>query len=387
MDTVPPCPAPTIDSTRDARGQRRDRVALVLQGGGALGAYQGGVFQALEARGIVPDWIAAVSIGAINGAIIAGNPPERRLERLRGFWELITARRMEWPILDGDAAHRIANTVSAAGSILFGQPGFFKPNLPGPWLSPRGSKQATAYYDTSPLRETLLHFVDFDLLNDGPIRFAVSAVNVASGNFAFFDNRSTRILPEHIMASAALPPGFPMVQVGTDYFWDGGTVSNTPLWHVLTTIEGADALVFQVDLFSASGRLPRDIQEVSARQKEIQYSSRTRMVTDAFKSQYTLRSRIRQLLERLPPDQRTEEDRLQLEALRELPEVSILQLIYQQAAYEGDAQDYEFSRRSMNDHWESGRRDTRLTLERKDWLKIPGPETAIVSHDIHRPDE
>jgi NTE family protein len=359
---------------------------LVLQGGGALGAYQGGVFQALEAGGIVPDWIAAVSIGAINGAIIAGNPPERRLERLRGFWELITARRMEWPVLDGDTAHRIAINVSAAGSILFGQPGFFTPNLPGPWLSPRGSKQATAYYDTAPLRETLLHFVDFDLLNDGPIRFAVSAVNVASGNFAFFDNHSTRILPEHIMASAALPPGFPMVQVGTDYFWDGGTVSNTPLSHVLGTIEGADAIVFQVDLFSASGRLPRDIQEVSARQKEIQYSSRTRMVTDAFKSQYTLRSRIRQLLERLPPDQRTEEDRLQLEALRELPEVSILQLIYQQAAYEGDAQDYEFSRRSMNDHWESGRRDTRLTLERKDWLKIPGPEIAIVSHDIHRPD-
>jgi NTE family protein len=385
MDTAPR-PAPAASTASDTRGPRRDRVALVLQGGGALGAYQGGVFQALEAGGIVPDWIAAVSIGAINGAIIAGNPPERRLERLRGFWELITARRMEWPVLDGDTAHRIAINVSAAGSILFGQPGFFTPNLPGPWLSPRGSKQATAYYDTAPLRETLLHFVDFDLLNDGPIRFAVSAVNVASGNFAFFDNHSTRILPEHIMASAALPPGFPMVQVGTDYFWDGGTVSNTPLSHVLTTIEGADAIVFQVDLFSASGRLPRDIQEVSARQKEIQYSSRTRMVTDAFKSQYTLRSRIRQLLERLPPDQRTEEDRLQLEALRELPEVSILQLIYQQAAYEGDAQDYEFSRRSMNDHWESGRRDTRLTLERKDWLKIPGAEIAIVSHDIHRPD-
>jgi NTE family protein len=380
MDVVRfPCPPES-----EGRPDRCDRVALVLQGGGALGAYQGGVYQALHEARVAPDWLCGVSIGAINAAIIAGNAPEARLAKLRGFWELIAGSRPEVLLPEGDVPRQIANGVSSLSALLFGQPGFFRPNLPGPLFSLRGAPQATAFYDTAPLRETLLRFVDFDRLNTGGTRFAVGAVNVATGNFAFFDNAETAITPDHIMASAALPPGFPMVEIAGEYFWDGALVSNTPLTHLLTNIERHNALVFQVDLFSARGPVPADIMEVGLRQKEIQYSSRTRLVTDAFKEQFALKNRLRKLLARMPEELLTEEDRAQRDALHDMSEVTILQLIYEHAPYEGDSRDYEFSHRSMTDHWNRGYQDTRLTLERKEWLELPGGEIGIVSHDVHR---
>ncbi len=299
--TLPPAkPAPW-------RPDRCHRIALVLQGGGALGAYQAGVYQALHEAGIEPDWVSGVSIGAINAALIAGNPPEQRLERLQTFWNTITARQVWLHTPDGDVFRQMRNMTSAWMTTVFGQPGFFEPRRVNPWVSPAGAADATSYYDTGPLRETLLKLVDFDRLNDPSVRFSVVAVNALTGNFVYFDNATTRIEPEHVMASGALPPAFPTVRIGTDYFWDGGLVSNTPLQHLLAQDDDHNALIFQVDLFSARGTLPRTIQDVAARQKDILYSSRTRNTTDMFKRLQRWKKRTYQALLKVPEDQLTDE--------------------------------------------------------------------------------
>jgi NTE family protein len=381
MDTNPPrFPA-------FGRPERCDRLALVLQGGGALGAYQAGVYEALQMAGLEPDWVAGVSIGSVNAAIIAGNPPDRRLDRLRAFWETVTSR-PDWIIRhDGDDARRQRNLWSSMTTLLRGVPGFFDVNLPGPWVSPRGSRKATAFYDTGPLRETLLRLVDFDLLNSGETRFAAGAVNIANGNFTYFDNATSVIIPEHIMASGALPPGLPMVRIGTDWYWDGGIVSNTPLQHLLDNIGSSNTLVFQVDLFSARGAVPREMSEVLARQKDIQFSSRTRLTTDYYRRLHQLKLQVRSLLARLPDSALTDEDRRARDELAHIPALNIVQMIYQQAAYEGEAKDYEFSAASMREHWMSGRRDTERTLRRKDWLRMPAGDGGMCVHDIHRIDD
>ena len=246
------------------------------------------------------------------------------------------------------------NTWSSLMTTALGQPGFFTPHKISAWFSPRGGKTATSFYDTSPLRETLLQLIDFDLLNSGTVRYAAGAVNVLNGNFAYFDSKTVEILPEHIMASGALPPAFPMVQIGTDYYWDGGLVSNTPLQHVLDTAACQHLLVFQVDLFSARGSLPRDMHDVMARLKDIQYSSRTRLVTDYFREKRHRDQVMAKLLAKLPDDQLDAEERALKRSLAQLADATILQLIYQQTAYETQAKDYEFSGTSMRDHWESG---------------------------------
>jgi len=383
MDTITETAIPGSTSRRPEGCQR---IALMLQGGGALGAYQVGVYQALEEAGLRPDWVAGVSIGAINAALIAGNRPEDRLERLGAFWHRITDRRIWHYTPDGDDYRRLRNLHSAMMTVAQGQPGFFKPNNPSPWLSQRGARTATAIYDSTPLRDTLLELVDFSLLNSGAMRCAVGAVNVLTGNFVYFDNATTVIEPEHIMASGALPPALPMVRVGTDWFWDGGIVSNTPLQHLLDAPDQRSTLVFQVDLFSAHGPMPRDMEDVLGRHKDIQYSSRTRAVTDYHRRLHSLRQRLRDAYARLPDDQLSDEERRLKAGLAQLPSVTILQIIYQQKAYEGHAKDYEFSRTSMREHWESGYEDTRRTLRRRDWLAMPA-EGGIVAHDVHRADD
>jgi NTE family protein len=366
------------------RPDRCDRIALVLQGGGALGAYQVGVYQALHEAGIEPDWVCGVSIGAINSAIIAGNPPERRLERLQIFWERITARKVWHYTPDGDVYRKARNLTSTFLTTALGQPGFFKPHDVNPWFSPAGAMTATSYYDTSPLRETLLELVDFDLINSRKVHFAVGAVNVLSGNFLYFDNKNETIGPEHVMASGALPPALPMVKIGTDHFWDGGIVSNTPLQHLLDQDDKQNSLVFQVDLFSARGTLPRDIQEVLARHKDIVYSSRTRHNTDVYKQMNNLKTDLYKALQKVPEDRLSEHERSLRDRLADLPEITILQMIYQQKAYEGDSKDHEFSATSMREHWQSGLEDTRRTLKRRDWLALPEQGMGIVVHDVHR---
>jgi NTE family protein len=367
-----------------------DRIALVLQGGGALGAYQGGVYEALDEAGIRPGWVSGVSIGAINAALIAGNPPERRLPALRTFWERVTDNRVLPLSPDGDVFRKARNVMSAWMTMTLGQSGFFTPRVVNPWFNFPGAEGATSFYDSGALRQTLEELVDFDLINgQGGMRFSVGAVNVQSGNFRFFhndpaaDDRVTIGL-DHVMASGALPPALPMVRIGTDYYWDGGLVSNTPLQYLLDQDDTLDSLVFQVDLFSARGAIPRDMPGVLQRQKDIVYSSRTRANTDAYKLKVALKREIYAALGKVPEDRLTPPERQRRDALAQLPGITIIQLIYQLKSYEGEAKDYEFSKSSMMEHWRSGYDDTAASLAQKGWLDLPAKGEAIVTHDIHR---
>jgi NTE family protein len=369
-------------------------VALLLQGGGALGAYQGGVYEALAEARIHPDWVAGISIGAINSALIAGNPPEARVQKLRQFWELVTANSLTtgplsfWPselgfgAAHGEVARGLANQVSAGLALAQGARGFFAPRLAMPWLSPTGSIAATSYYDSAPLKATLGRLVDFDRINAGEMRFSVGAVNVGTGNFVYFDNTTHDMGTEHIMASGALPPGFPAVEIEGEHYWDGGLVSNTPLQWVLESEPRKDTLAFQVDLWSARGAFPRNMAEVMTRQKEIQYSSRTRANSDRFKYTQRLRNALSNLIAKLP---RELKDSPELGVLRPVAQhkvYNLVQLIYRSKKYEGDSKDYEFSRSSMDDHWRAGYYDTVRTLRHPEVLARPRNHEGVFTFDL-----
>ena len=258
-------------------------------------------------RGFEPEWVAGISIGAINAAIIAGNGPETRVDRLKEFWEMVSSP-VSWnPVTPGDRARSLFNETSAALIATFGVPGFFTPRIPPAPLWPPGSPQSQSYYDTAPLKKTLERLVDFDRINDLKTRLSVGAVGVTSGNFNYFDNfefkkLGKKIGPEHIMASGALPPGFPSVVIEGEHYWDGGIASNTPLDYVLDEEINRDLLIFQVDLFSARGELPTSLLEAAEREKDIRFSSRTRMNTDKNKQIHNARKAVRDLIGKLPDD-------------------------------------------------------------------------------------
>ena len=257
QDAANPAPGHKPTPGRKVLPPHLAKVGLVLQGGGALGAYQAGVYQGLYENGYQADWVAGVSIGAINGAIIAGNKPDERVDKLRAFWERITDGPAvpAKPLFDGDIMRGIFNEWSALASVASGVNGFYHPRMPPVMLQPWGTPGALSVYDTAPLRATLLDVVDFDLLNKGATRLSVGAANIRKGNSVYFDTCERTLGPEHIMASAALPPGFPPIEIEGEQYWDGGVVSNTPLQYVLDEKRDASILVFQVDLFSAAGVL------------------------------------------------------------------------------------------------------------------------------------
>ena len=424
-------------------------IALLLQGGGALGAYQAGVYQGLSEAHLDPDWVAGISIGAINSALIAGNAPEARLEKLRAFWDRVSSPlnlASAWPlpanskaseVLDlldqaadlaawmsaiglalvsgqpadrhandlralweklrakahsiwtpehaamrGDAARGMLNRMSASVALAQGVEGFFTPRVPMPWLQPNGSLESTSYYDSSPLKATLESLVDFDRINSGQMRFSVGAVNVITGNFVYFDNATHTIKPEHIMASGALPPGFPAIEIEGECYWDGGLVSNTPLQWVLENEPRRDTLAFQVDLWSARGAFPGSMAEVATRQKEIQYSSRTRANSDRFKSIQRIRNALSTLLTKLPEELRDSPELATLRPVAEHRVYNLVQLIYRSKQYEGDSKDYEFSRRSMDDHWRAGYHDTVRTLRHPEVLERPVNDEGVLTFDL-----
>jgi NTE family protein len=373
---------------RVTTGERRlpfECVALVLQGGGALGAYQAGVYEALAEAGIHPDWVAGISIGAINSALIAGNPPERRVDRLRAFWEGITTgfSWFDWAnVPKGDAARKSLNQLYAGFALVAGAPGLFAPRYPPPWLYPPGNANATSLYDTSRLRATLERLVDFDRLNAATTRLSIGAVNVRSGNFVYFDTQTHTIGPEHIMASGALPPGFPPIEIEGEHYWDGGLVSNTPLQWVVESQPRLDTLAFQVDLWSARGELPRSLAEVSTRQKEIQYSSRTRASTDSFKRIQRLRRVTADLLDKLPEELRRSPEAALLRNVADRKVYNIVHLIYRAKSYEGPAKDYEFSRGSMEDHWRAGYYDVVRTLRHPGVVERPTNHEGVLTFDL-----
>ncbi|MDB5359378.1 MAG: Patatin [Rhodospirillales bacterium] len=351
------------------------KVALVLQGGGALGSYQAGVYEALATSDYPPDWVAGISIGAINAALIAGNAPEDRVDRLRAFWDEITSPKPLWP---GFAVPLDTPSLSAAHALLFGQPGFFAPRPPLNWLF---GGHPTSFYDTGALKGTLERLVDFDRINAREIRFSVGAVNVQTGNFAYFDNADITIRPEHVMASSALPPGFPPVEIDGQFYWDGGLVSNTPLQYVLDYVPRRSRLTFQVDLFNARGPVPTDLETVSERDKDIRYSSRTRAGTDMFRTMHDVRHVINDLLERLPELRDSREGKYLYE-FGCVTTMDIVELIYRPAKVQGSAKDYEFGHTTMRARWAEGLSNARVTLDAAPWLGPMPPEIGVRTFDV-----
>ena len=349
---------------------------LVLQGGGALGAYQAGVFESLSRVYKEPSWVAGISIGAINAALIAGNPHAKRVERLHEFWDLVSSS-ATLPGADhrnNATAREAFNEAAASQVMLFGVPGFFAPRFPPAPFQPRGTLAAISFYDTAPLKATLERLVDFDRINSGVTRLSVGAVNVRTGNFEYFDSAERRLDVRHIMASGALPPGFAPVEIDGEHYWDGGLVCNTPLQYVLDQPlrPGRHGrVVFQVDLFHARGDLPATLGEVTEREKDIRFSSRTRLGTTTELNRQVIAQAAQRLLAKLPAALRDDPDARALAGLRceaaMNAGVDVVHLIYRSKHYESQSKDYEFSRLSMHEHWDAGRADMTHTLQDPRW--------------------
>ncbi len=373
-----------------------DTIALVLQGGGALGAYQAGVYQGLDEAGVVPDWLAGISIGAFNTALIAGNPPGKRVSALREFWETVS----QPPTLPASTlgqddtlaglsgpARVLLDSWEAWRGLTEGQRGFFEPR---DWTELLGVQNPMAtvgptsasWYDTRPMLDTLERLVDFDRLNRGSTRVSVGAVNVATGNLEYFDNRKMRLDARHILASGALPPAFPAVEIDGQFYWDGGLVSNTPLSNVLAGSDRSDMLIFQVDLWPARGELPQNLLDVEERIKEIRYSSRTRRISDAQRRDRHYRRLLRELLEELTPEQRRQNAwARRAESLARRDRIALIHLIYRDCAHVGHFKDFQFGRLSLHEHWRAGQADIARALAHPEWLQLPTGADGFVVHD------
>jgi NTE family protein len=370
------------NSSAQSLGGRRkyDTTVLVLQGGGALGAYQAGVYEGLAEAGIVPDWIAGASIGAINAALIAGNPPDRRVERLREFWDRVSSIAPLVPSPMFSAFRPLFNYLSATAAATLGVPGMFTPRSRPPFLAPDGSQDALSLYDTTPLKITLERLVDFDLINRRDVRLSLGAVNVKTGNSVYFDNHDVQIHPDHVRASGALPPSFPPIEIEGERYWDGGVVSNTPLWYVVDDSPRMNALIVQVDLFSASGELPLKFDQVLERDKDIRYSSKTRFNTKRVKELAELRVALGRLLAKLPPSFAEDADVQALSSICGAGKTTIAHLINRRLSHSTQSKDYEFSRATVNELWAAGLEDVRRAAAKKDWAE---PEELLEGMRIY----
>ena len=369
----------------EALAKMKEKNVLVLQGGGALGAYQAGAYEALAAAGHIPEWVAGISIGAINGAIIAGNRPEDRVPRLREFWERVSSLLPAVPFFNDDTSRKAFGETSAALVAITGAPGFFEPRIPPAVFMPRGSPEAMSLYDTGPLLQSLHELVDFDILNSGSVRLSVGAVQVRTANMKYFDTAEQEIRAEHIMASGALPPGFPPIVIDEEPYWDGGLVSNTPLHHVLEeTGPRPNMCIFQLDLFSAIGPVPESVFDIAQREKEIRYSSRTRLNTDISREMQGLRRAIRRLRAHIPDELRQHPDWLHLDRVSCDAAITIVHLIHRRAAYWTQSNDYEFSRYTMDEHWGAGRADVEHTFNHPAWKSRTPPKEGVTVLDLTR---
>ena len=382
MTPTRPTPPSPLRAAHAPHSPPGEECILVLQGGGALGAYQAGVFESLSKVYREPTWVAGISIGAINAALITGNSASSRVARLREFWDLVSSALPAPLIAANPHAREGLNEASANQVMLFGVPGFFKPRFPPAPFQPHGTLEAISYYDTSPLRETLERLVDFDRINSGGVRLSVGAVNVRTGNFEYFDSAKQTIDARHIMASGALPPGFAPVEIDGEHYWDGGLVSNTPLQYVLDQPGKRHRVVFQVDLFAARGALPATLPEVTEREKDIRFSSRTRMNTTTELDRQVIAQAAKRLIAKLPPEWRDDPDLRALSRVRCECAVDVVHLIYRSKHYESQSKDYEFSRLSMQEHWDAGRADMAHTLHDPRWVKHERSETGVHVFDL-----
>jgi len=369
-----------------------ERVVLVLQGGGALGAYQAGVYQAIYEASIDVQWICGTSIGAINGALIAGNPPERRVERLREFWEAVTKPPIKVPNVPWFAelpwgnghARYWTNRMSSFATMFHGAPDFFSPRPFPPLNSEAESPDLVSYYDTAPLKATLGRLVDFDLINSSLARFSVAATNVRSGAPVYFDNRAQTITSAHVMASASLPPGFPPTEIDGEYYWDGGVVSNSPMQYVIDDRPRYSALVFQVDLWDARGDVPLDIPSANLRALEIHSASRLNMTIEQYKKTQKFRHALSKFLDQLPDACQNDPEVQFLAQEARVKVATVVQLKYQSNKYETAGKTFEFSRAGMEEHWQAGYENTKLALSEPGILELPHVTEAARIFDVHR---
>jgi NTE family protein len=361
---------PTPRAARDAKGfASHEHRILLLQGGGALGAYHGGVYEGIAEAGFSPDWVVGISIGAINAALIAGNPPEHRIERLREFWALVSAQAPFVLPAAMDFARPMMNRMAAGSAMFFGIPGFFVPRMPPPQLAPEGTLAALSYYDTEPLRATLEQLVDFDRINAGHPRLSLGSVNARTGESIYFDSQTHTITASHVMASGALPPGFPPVEIEGEYYFDGGIMSNTPLQYVASDFS-IDAFIVQVDLFSGFGELPKNLAQVQERVKDISFQSKTRFSHDQVRAIEAMRSTLADVLAKLPANLRADPQVKKLEEASRRGRVSLIQLVNRHDTKSSDFKDYEFSRATVEELWSAGRGDARTVIERPDACRV-----------------
>ena len=373
-------------TARTTKSRAAPQTVLVLQGGGALGAYQGGVFEALSEHELVPDWVVGTSIGAINSAIIAGNPPERRLERLREFWDLVGRDDPLTPFAANPFTAWLAPWFDASGlwnTLAHGIPGFFEPRRGGVLnLNQMVPTPDASFYDTAPLRTTLEHLVDFDYLHTQRVRCTVCAVEVGTGELVAFDSRKHRLAPEHIMASGALPPGFPPVIIEGKAYWDGGIYSNTPVDIVMDDAERRDTLCFMVDLWDPTEAEPRSISAAMARQKDIQYASRTREHLEDHRTMQNMRRAIEILARRLPARYRDDPALRGLTGLGCTSTINIVRLIMKAMPSDDHNKDIDFSRQRLAARWQAGVHDAERALRHKRWLApLPAP-VGMVIHEL-----
>jgi NTE family protein len=375
-----------------ARGLPFERVVLVLQGGGALGAYQAGVFEALAEARINVDWLCGTSIGAINGALIAGNPPDRRLDRLREFWDIVTEPAIRFPPFPwlsdlpwtGDVrTRRWADRMSALTTMMHGASGFFTPRPLPPVNSSSDTPETVSYYDMTPLRQTLERLVDFDLINAQTMRYSVGAANIGNGQSVYFNNFDRKIDLRHVLASASLPPSFPPTEIDGDYYWDGGVVSNSPIQYIVDSRQEYSALVFQVDLWDANGEMPLDIPSANMRAIEMHGASRLTRSLQQHRHIQTLRRAAHHVLGLLP-DSARDDPMVQLLAAEAKAKVAtVVQLKYQSKTYETAWKTFEFSRHTMRERWQAGYDDTQSALAAPGVLELPNEKEMARVYNVH----
>jgi len=355
------------------------QVVLVLQGGGALGAYQAGVYEALHEAGIEPDWVIGTSIGAINGALVAGNPPARRLARLLEFWQRVHSEAPAAALPVPGLGH---NALANLGTLATGIDGFFVPGLAmlAGVHAPLGPHHA-AFYDTAPLRRTLAELIDFDYLAaEGP-RLSVGAVKVTTGEMVYFDSRETTLGPEHVMASGALPPAFPAVEVAGELYWDGGVYSNTPIEAVFRDRPRRDAVVFAVQLWNPGGDPPRSVWEALGRHKEIQYASRAASHIREQRELHRLRHIIRELEKHLPQAARDDPQLAELCAFGCTTQMHIVRLLAPRMGNEDHTKDIDFTARGIATRHTAGLEDTRRWIAAAPWREPVDPRDGVRIHE------
>lgn len=367
--------------------RERQRVALVLQGGGALGAYQAGVVEALLQHGLMPDWVVGTSVGAVNAAIVVGNEPAVRARRLREFWTTLKRGDLfDLPHVP-DPLRRINTWLLTLDAAIRGVPGFFAPRLFSPFFAglPVPPEQAS-FYDTRQLASTLVRFVDFERLGKpGAERLTVNAMCATTGEFVSFDSSRQRIGVEHVMASSALPPGFPPVRIDGHLFWDGGLYSNTPLQVVLDDEPRVNTLCFMVDLWHAEGPEPRTFEEIQTRQKDITYASRSRRHIEDYRRLHTLRNALHAMHAKLPPRLRDEPAMRELAASGCHTTMHIVHLRYAGQDWHMAGKDINFSNGSIEWRWGQGYADATRVLEQAPWRARQRPDVGVVVHEATLP--